>query len=124
MDVKTRLKQYLKYENLPVSSFEKAIDVANGYVNSISKSIGVDKIELIVEKFPKLNIEWLLAGKGSMLKKNGYDEWTSEPFLEKFPSAYTEVVNAKNDVITILQRQVDDLTNDKLFLQKIIETKL
>ena len=53
---------------MTVSAFEKSIGVANGYVNSISKSIGIDKISLILENYPNLNIEWLLTGRGEMLK--------------------------------------------------------
>ena len=68
MSVKERLKIYLKSVDLNISGFEKSINVTNGYVNSISKSIGIDKIEAILEKYPNLNIEWLLTGTGEMLK--------------------------------------------------------
>ncbi len=70
MGVKERIKDFCKAEKMNISAFEVAIGVANGYVNSISKSIGIDKIEIIVEKFPKLNLEWLLAGKGEMYKES------------------------------------------------------
>jgi hypothetical protein len=48
---------------------EKAIGVSNAYVTSIRKSIDKDKIQSIALKFPDLNIDWLLYGKGEMLKK-------------------------------------------------------
>jgi hypothetical protein len=69
MNVKERVKEFTKYCNITISAFEKSIHVANGYVNSISKSIGIDKIASILEIYPNLNIEWLLAGKGFMLKE-------------------------------------------------------
>lgn len=68
MSVKDRIKIFVEYQKMTVSAFEKSINSSNGYVNSISKSIGLDKIELILENYPKLNVEWLLTGKGSMLK--------------------------------------------------------
>lgn len=68
MNVKDRVKAFCKAEKTTVSAFEANIGVANGYVNAISKSIGLDKIEIILEKFPKLSIEWLLTGKGAMYK--------------------------------------------------------
>ncbi|MDR2806290.1 MAG: helix-turn-helix domain-containing protein, partial [Dysgonamonadaceae bacterium] len=71
MNVKERIKKFTKEINLSISEFEKSIGVANGYVNSISKGIGRDKIEIILEKYPKLNIEWLLTGKGEMLRTDG-----------------------------------------------------
>ncbi|WP_302536094.1 transcriptional regulator [Phocaeicola coprophilus] len=62
------MKAYCETIHMTVSAFEKSIGVANGYVNSISKSIGIDKVSLILEKYPNINIEWLLTGKGDMLK--------------------------------------------------------
>jgi hypothetical protein len=51
-----------------VSFFESEIGLSHGYVNSITENIGNDKLERIVEHDPELNIEWLLLGKGEMLK--------------------------------------------------------
>lgn len=70
MSVKDRVKSFCKAEKITVSAFETSIGVANGYVNAISKSIGLDKINTILENFPNLNIEWLLVGKGSMYKND------------------------------------------------------
>ena len=68
MNVKERIKRFIESEQISISAFEKAIDVSNGYINSISKNIGVEKLNVILEKYPKLNIEWLITGKGEMLK--------------------------------------------------------
>ena len=46
-------------------AFEESIEVSNGYINSISKSIGLDKLETIIEKYPNLNVEWLFTGNGN-----------------------------------------------------------
>lgn len=70
MTVKERIKAYCKAEKLTISAFEESIGASNGYVNAISKSIGLDKLNSIVEKFSNLNIEWLLTGRGEMLKTN------------------------------------------------------
>lgn len=70
MTVKDRIKAFCKAENTTVSAFETSIGVANGYVNAISKSIGIDKIQTILENFPNLSLEWLLTGKGSMYKED------------------------------------------------------
>lgn len=67
MTTKERLKLFIKTQNLSVSEFEKSIKVSNGYVNSITKGIPPDKLSLIVEKYPLINIYWLLLGKGDML---------------------------------------------------------
>jgi phage repressor protein C with HTH and peptisase S24 domain len=74
MNVKERLKKFIKFSEMTVSGFEKSISVTNGYVNSISKSIGIDKIEKIIEIYPNLNIEWMLAGIEPMIKRRAYFE--------------------------------------------------
>tara|TARA_R110002074_G_scaffold101555_3_gene219357 strand:- start:1947 stop:2627 length:681 start_codon:yes stop_codon:yes gene_type:complete len=68
MSVKKRIKIFIKNEKLSVSAFEKSIDAANGFVNSISKSIGANKLLNINRVYPKINSEWLLTGEGKMLK--------------------------------------------------------
>lgn len=69
MSTKERLKKYVKSQGLTISAFEKAINVSNGYINSISKGIGGENLMAIIEKSPNLNINWLLTGEGEMLKK-------------------------------------------------------
>ena len=71
MSVKERIKEFCKAENLTVSAFEESIGVSNGYVNAISKSIGIDRLNVIIEKYSNINIEWLLTGRGEMIKTNG-----------------------------------------------------
>jgi hypothetical protein len=79
MSVKERLKIFIKSEYLSVTAFEKSINASNGYVNSISKSIGVDKLNLILEKYSSLQMQWLLSGKGEMLKiEEGADLFSVE----------------------------------------------
>ena len=68
MSVKDRIKKYIKSQEISVSSFEKSINVSNGYINSISKGIGAEKSLLISRKYPNLNMSWLLRGEGDMLK--------------------------------------------------------
>lgn len=72
--VKTRIKQFCEAEGITVSSFEKSIGASNGYVNSISRSVGIDKLNRILEKYPYLNIEWLLTGNGDMKKQQEQHE--------------------------------------------------
>ncbi|PIF44886.1 phage repressor protein C with HTH and peptisase S24 domain [Chryseobacterium sp. 52] len=68
MSVKNRIKEYIKSLNIATSTFEESIGASNGYINSISKNIGLDKLTIIIEKYSNLSIEWLLLGKGEMLK--------------------------------------------------------
>lgn len=79
MSVKERIKSICKELGISVSSFEKSIGVANGYVNSISKNIGVDKIKIILEKYPNINIEWIQTGTGEMFHSDNNGEICKVP---------------------------------------------
>lgn len=68
MCVKQRLITFITSRDLTISQFEKRVGVAKGYVNNISKSIGLERLERISHQFPELNKGWLLTGEGSMLK--------------------------------------------------------
>ena len=67
-NVKQRIREFCKLRHLTISAFENAGNLSNGYVSSIRKSIGAEKLESILSAFPELNREWLLYGEGEMLK--------------------------------------------------------
>lgn len=66
--VKDRLVAYLNQKGIKQRTFEKSIGVSFGYVTSMRKGLGAEKIELVRQLYPDLNIEWLLTGDGGMLK--------------------------------------------------------
>lgn len=91
MNVSERLKEYIKSLRMTNSEFERSIGASNGYINSIRKSIGLDKIEQIEQKYPTLNTEWLLKGEGDMLKDIEFD---LNPYLvTKAGSKFYEMPN-------------------------------
>lgn len=86
--VRERLLKFIKEINLTTAEFERQIGVSSGYVNNISKSIQPDKLEIISDKFPQLNINWLLLNKGEMKKKY----ITINPEHENLdPSSFTSI---------------------------------
>jgi len=105
MSVKERLKQFINLKEASILAFEKNIDASNGYVSSISKSIGIDKLELISEKYPNLNIVWLLLGKGEMLKNKEYDT-NSEP---SFTNENSEEIYGNKTIDEIIERKINSM---------------
>ena len=96
MTVKDRLKLFCKKSGMPISVFEKSINVSNGYINSISKGLGIDILNTIIEKYSNLNIEWVLSGKGNMLKTSHEDSKLSS--LEVVKSHKPKYTEKKEDV--------------------------
>lgn len=66
--IKSRLFQFLAEKGLSQAKFEKACGLSNGYVNSIGKGIGTDKLQIITDTFPEISRDWLLDGTGPMFR--------------------------------------------------------
>ena len=65
--VKDRTLLFLKSQNIKMKDFELKCDLSNGYVTSMRKGFGRQKLENVLKAYPELNREWLLYGEGEML---------------------------------------------------------
>lgn len=88
--VKDRVKHYVKYKRMTVRDFERSIGASNGLVSSMRKGLGGEYILRISEQYPELNIEWLLTGRGEMIK----------PEVETKQSAHIIANNNRHSIIT------------------------
>ena len=60
--VKERLLAFLADIRWSQAKFERELGLSNGYVNNIRQSILPDKLQKIAQRFPALNITWLMIG--------------------------------------------------------------
>ncbi len=67
-NVKDRTIEFIKAKGLSMKAFEQKCGLSTGYVTSMRKSFGSDKLNNVLTTFPDLNRDWLLYGEGSMLK--------------------------------------------------------
>jgi len=71
-DISNRIKLLIDYLNLNKSSFSKAIGLSNnvtiGRIINENRKPSYDVIEKILLTFGNINANWLITGKGSMLK--------------------------------------------------------
>ena len=72
-----RLRAYLEAEGIPFARVENDLGLSNGYLRTLKKSIGSEKLALIIRRFTNLNTEWLLLGRGEMYKEEVVNEDTS-----------------------------------------------
>lgn len=77
--VKERIISFLKEKKLSQSAFEKSTGLSNGYVNNISKGIGAEKLQRIIEVYPELSQVWLLTGEGEMFRTPTADTAANTP---------------------------------------------
>lgn len=65
--VKDRTIEFIKYKGLKMKEFEEKCGLSTGYVTSMRKGYGADKLANVLNAFPELNREWLLYNEGKML---------------------------------------------------------
>ncbi|MBP9998072.1 MAG: helix-turn-helix domain-containing protein [Bacteroidales bacterium] len=93
-----RIQQFLAAENITQSQFADSINVARASVSHIiagRNKPGFDFIENMARRYPSLNLEWLITGKGRMYKSDDESySLFSEPAAVNPPAAVEVSQNA------------------------------
>ena len=106
-----RLKEYIDFKNINVSSFEKSIGMSNASFGKSLKNngaIGTDKLENILQVYPDINPVWLLTGQGDMIwdpssyQSKMVDSSQNEPII----TFLKEQIEKKDDKIEILSQEI------------------
>ena len=66
--IKDRTIEFVKYLGITMKTFEQKCGLSSGYVTSMRKGFGSDKLNNVLMAYPELSREWLLYGEGDMLK--------------------------------------------------------
>lgn len=75
MNTKEKIRQYLDYKGKNANQFYSETGLSNGFLHS-GKYAGSDKVRIIIETYPDLNLEWLIMDKGEMIiinKEYGFE---------------------------------------------------
>lgn len=112
-----RLQQFLSAENISQAQFADTIGVARASVSHIlagRNKPGFDFIERMSRRYPALNLEWLITGKGKMYKGDApegipvLDLWQDEPDVAADPPAAVQPESEtaeKTESTTLSKRQ-------------------
>lgn len=66
--LKDRLLLFIEKEGLNPNQFYVATGLANGFLDKVGNKLNRSTIEKISKSFPYLNIDYLVSGKGEMIK--------------------------------------------------------
>lgn len=116
MSFGARLKQYIDHKNLSIRSFELKSSLKNGTVYRVIKnntSLNGESIAAIGKYWEDLNLNWLIVGKGEMLKSDStnhqmkYDRERDSSIEAQLNRADEHIVLQK-EMIIILKEIIKD----------------
>lgn len=126
--ISDRIRQFIDYKKITINKFSDSVGTSNSYFNKLIKNgttIGSDKIENILQAYPEINPEWLITGKGNMLKE--YNEKESSLYFTNEDADKYEIkkeeflldkIKILNDQIAFLNEKIDFLREKIDFLEK------
>lgn len=109
-----RFYTYLKLNSIKPTRFEKDFGLSNGYLGTQFRrkgNLGEDVLNIIIDNCLDLNPEWLLSGRGTMLKKIGNTKSVST----------TEIIDVKDELIELQRELIDVLKKENADLKKITQ---
>lgn len=130
MDIKSRTYLFVNHKGLTIKKFEELCGLSSGYVSSMRKGFGREKLNNVLTAFPDLNREWLLYGEGKML----VSETPTEEKIEEIPTIVPAVAGCvdcrilqvrleeKQATIDNLRDQLDKVNEANLQLMDLLKT--
>ena len=64
-----RILKVIDYLDISISEFERSCNLSNGAVSKMGDNTRRSTLNKICDTYPQLNIDWLLTGKGDMVKE-------------------------------------------------------
>lgn len=103
MGAKSNLLKYMELRGIKKPEFYKKTGLSNGFLDK-NENISSNNIEIIISNYADLSVEWLITGKGDMLKSDGSDT-TNNDVIE----AYKATIKAQETTISSQNRQIEML---------------
>ena len=112
MSVQERLEIYIKSKGLGNYQFEMKVGLSQGYIRRVRNCLHPEKIKRIANVFPDLNIEWMIIGRGEMIKSNN----------QLYENELYKLAQEKNliqeDIISKLKTELRVERNRRIALEK------
>ena len=110
-EIKLRILQFLEIQKFGKYSFYNKIGLSasNFAGKSLESALSSTKISEILHIFPDLNPDWLLLGKGQMLRTDSTTETTSPTQLD---NPYKHIIELQDKLIKQLEHRVETIESE------------
>lgn len=112
MSVQERLEIYIRSKGLGNYQFEMKVGLSQGYIKRVRNCLHPEKIKRIANVFPDLNIEWMIIGRGEMIKQN------NQLYENELMRLLQEKNAIQEDIISKLKMELREEKNKRIALEK------
>ena len=121
-----RLKQFLAAENITQAQFADNINVVRASVSHVlsgRNNPSFDFIKAMMSKYPRLNIDWLMFGKGKMYKDSVHiDDDLLFPIIEPEPEVRVPEIVAV-DTVTPSEETSNEIDTSIDIIQSVVKQR-
>ena len=117
-----RLQEYVKYKGITLNQIAVVIGVSNSYFSKMASSggsLGEDIIRKILLFYDDLNSDWLIIGRGKMIKDRAISQNEAPDFVNaKLVQALADAnkaLSAANETILQQQEMIAKHTNTGIY---------
>lgn len=115
LELSDRIKEFIDYTKMSIRNFAIECGLKPPTFDKHVRGTAEPNVVTIIgiaERFPELSLEWLLLGKGDMLKDGSKMSDVNTGRLMKLVDTIAtlqETINVKNDTIAILTNKIKEL---------------
>ncbi|THD67943.1 hypothetical protein E7Z59_09850 [Robertkochia marina] len=115
-----RIFTIIKSLGMSARQFDMSIGASNGYTLRMKKnnaSVGSDILERIVEKYPFVNINWIITGRGNMFGIESEEKSARELSFDEVEAIIEAKIkaNEKDDLEALIEKirsEIDKTENN------------
>ncbi|MBE8720166.1 hypothetical protein [Sphingobacterium pedocola] len=118
-----RIKVISDHEGISVTALEAAIGASKGvFSRALANGTDIQSKWLvkIIENYPQYSSEWLLSGKGEMLREAATTARDKTDHYEESAESHA-VINALKMVISTQEKTIQSLDKQVLFLEEQVQ---
>ncbi|GAB4451246.1 MAG: hypothetical protein OHK0036_11480 [Bacteroidia bacterium] len=104
MNTIDRIIKYIKYKGISKNEFCKQNHLNHSFFHSTG-NLTISTINEIIKNHPDLNLEWLIIGKGEMIKKVSAEAEQIKEIQEKL-KLYEDLISSLKETNELLKKQL------------------
>lgn len=121
----SRIAKIADKEGISITALERNIGASKGVLSrAINNNTDIQTkwLEILIENYPRYNVEWLMTGKGEMMSNQQY-KTSEKDKKDEANEPETEYINYKDQYIEQLKSENERLVKYSSYLENTLREK-